>query len=301
MRSTFFDSRFTVSYMFRLHRLLFIFQIVAVAALHAQTVEPLPREQSDILYRDVATSTAESLDYINARCRLDVYLPTDTALKAYPLIVWFHGGGLTGGNKTAKDEQTAARRLAAHGVAVVLANYRLTPKVHYPVYLEDAAAAVRWTTDHAVALGADPQRVYVGGFSAGGYLTAMLALDEHYLKDAQAGSIAGFVAMSGQMTTHFSIRAETGLPKDTIIVNEAAPLAHVRSGIPRLLLAIGDRDWAARLEENQLLSAALEKLGKNPPVPLLVVPDRTHATMLARFLEDDSEPTGVAVLAFLRQ
>ncbi len=252
-------------------------------------------ERLDIPYRDTASSADA---YLAERCKLDVYLPAYPA-KNFPILVWFHGGGLSGGSKSAAPEQAAARRLAAQGIAVVAANYRLSPRVNFPAYLEDAAAAVRWTADHAAGLGADPKKLYVGGYSAGGYLTAMLALDSHFLREAGVQHIAGFVSMSGQMTTHFTVRGETGLPKDTVIVNSAAPLAHVRPDAPRLLLLIGDNDWPARLEENQFLAAALHRVAKNPPVPFVIVPDRNHGTILSRFLENPSDPAGAAVLNFI--
>jgi acetyl esterase/lipase len=253
------------------------------------------REQLEVPYR-APSAPAEA--YAVERCRLDVHLPAATAPAPFPLLVWFHGGGLTGGNKNAKDELIAIRHLVANGVAVVAANYRLSPRATFPTYVEDAAVAVHWATAHAAELGADPARVYVGGFSAGAYLTALLALDPSYLGAAEAGPIAGFIALSGQMSTHFTVRAESGLPKDAVIVNGAAPLAHVRPACPRLLLIVGEHDWPARLEENQLLAAALEKLAKNPPIPLVVVPERTHATMLPRFGET-KDPAAAAVLAFL--
>ena len=59
--------------------------------------------------------------------------------KDFATVVWFHGGGLTGGNRFVPSE------LQGKGLAVVAVNYRLSPKVQSPVYVEDAAAAVAWT------------------------------------------------------------------------------------------------------------------------------------------------------------
>ena len=53
-------------------------------------------------------------------------------------VVWFHGGGITGGNRFVPEA------LKKQGIAVVAANYRLHPKVTCPTYIEDAAAAVAW-------------------------------------------------------------------------------------------------------------------------------------------------------------
>ncbi len=260
----------------------------------ADAPPPAATEKPDIPYREAATPADAALI---EHCKLDLYLPAGPA-KEFPILVWFHGGGLSGGDKAAAPEQAAARRLAAHGIAVASVNYRLSPKVKFPVYLEDSAAAVRWVADHAASLGADPKKLYVGGYSAGGYITSLLALDAHFLRDAGVETVAGFISMSGQMTTHFTVRGEAGLPKDNVLVNDAAPLGHVHAGAPRLLLICGDDDFPARLEENQFLAAALHLVAKNPSVPLVVVKDRNHGTILARFLEGN-DPAGTAVLYFI--
>ncbi|MFA6287720.1 MAG: alpha/beta hydrolase [Opitutaceae bacterium] len=282
--------------MSRLFSLFFGLVLASAAPVFADAPPAVVTERTDISYRETAAPADATLI---ERCKLDLYLPAAPA-KDFPILVWFHGGGLSGGDKAAAPEQAAARRLAARGIAVASVNYRLSPKVKFPAYLEDSASAVRWIADHAASFGADPKKVYVGGYSAGGYITAMLALDEHFLRDAGAINIAGFVCMSGQMTTHFTVRGEAGLPKDNVLVNDAAPLGHVRANAPRILLLIGDKDWPARLEENQFLAAALHRVAKNPPVPLVVVKDRNHGTILSRFLEGD-DPAGAAVLDFINR
>src|SRR5690606_17517321 len=92
-----------------------------------------------------------------------------------PVIVWFHGGGITGGEKFVPKE------LMNQGVVVMAVNYRLSPKVSNPAYIEDAAAAVAWAFRHAAEFGGDTGRIYVAGHSAGGYLTAMVGLDKQWL------------------------------------------------------------------------------------------------------------------------
>jgi acetyl esterase/lipase len=78
--------------------------------------------------------------YISERCVLDLYHPED--VQGFPTVVWFHGGGLTGGNKFIPEA------LKDQGMAVVAVNYRLYPKIKAPVYIEDAAAAVAWVFNH---------------------------------------------------------------------------------------------------------------------------------------------------------
>ena len=68
--------------------------------------------------------TTQSNEYIKERCLLDVYYPTN--IKGFTTVVWFHGGGITGGEKHISEE------LKNKGIAVVAVNYRLNRKVNCP-------------------------------------------------------------------------------------------------------------------------------------------------------------------------
>ena len=123
----------------------------------------------DIPYYADEVRTAASDDQ-KARCRLDVRVPV--GVTGFPTVVWFHGGGLTGGGKH-------FIRIDA-GIAQVAANYRLLQKdgrVTGDDCIDDAAAAVVWTLKNIAAFGGDPKKVYVSGMSAGGYLTMMVGMD----------------------------------------------------------------------------------------------------------------------------
>jgi acetyl esterase/lipase len=124
------------------------------------------KTKTDILYR----AGDDLTEYMQERCRLDVYYPVDK--KNFSTVVWFHGGGLEGGNRF------IPAALQEQGVAVVAANYRLHPQVQSPAYVEDAAAAVAWTFKHIAEYGGSPDKIFVSGHSARGYLTSMIGLDK---------------------------------------------------------------------------------------------------------------------------
>ncbi|MEU2793403.1 alpha/beta hydrolase [Streptomyces sp. NPDC007100] len=90
-------------------------------------------------------------------------------------VIWMHGGGWTVG--TLDTEQHWAARIAAlSGAVVISVAYRLSPENPYPAALNDAYAVLAWTHEHAAELGVDPDRIAVGGHSAGGNLAAAVAL-----------------------------------------------------------------------------------------------------------------------------
>ena len=118
---------------FRTFLLALIFGISLIGYTQNNTTKATYAEEKDILYRLQENIT----DYMKERCVLDIYYPTKG--EAFSTIVWFHGGGLTFGNKYIPKE------LKEKGVAIVAVNYRLYPKIKAPIYIEDAAAAVAWT------------------------------------------------------------------------------------------------------------------------------------------------------------
>lgn len=237
--------------------------------------------------RDIVYAGADAAD--NPR-KLDLYLPAKMK-QSFPMLVWFHGGGLTSGTKNYANDRRIADFWRSNGVAVVNVDYRLSPQVKFPAYIEDAAQAVTWAVRNAEKSGADSKRIYVGGHSAGAYLATMLAMDERYLKTqgTSVAAIAGFVSLSGQMTTHFNVRKERGLSDLPLIVDDAAPAHYVRKDIPRLLLLIGDHDWPARLEENQLMYAQFVQLAKTDKVSFKVIASRDHNAIYDRIPESKDE------------
>ncbi|MFB4279734.1 alpha/beta hydrolase [Nonomuraea sp. MTCD27] len=90
-------------------------------------------------------------------------------------IVWLHGGGLVMGSLDT-DHPWAARLADDSGAVVISVDFRLAPEHRFPAALDDAYAVLEWTAEHAAELGVDPERIAVGGHSAGGGLAAAVAL-----------------------------------------------------------------------------------------------------------------------------
>lgn len=184
--------------------------------------------------------------YINERCRLDLYYPE--ASKDFVTIVWFHGGGLSGGNKFIPQQLKEA------GYAVVAVNYRLLPKATLTDCIDDAAAAVAWVFKEIGKYGGNPHKIVVSGHSAGGYLTNMIGLDKKWLSkyDINADSIAALIPFSGHAISHFAYRQSKGMKDSQPSIDEFAPLYYVRPDAPPLVIVSGDREleMLGRYEEN---------------------------------------------------
>ncbi len=216
--------------------------------------------EKSILYREAPDEPLD--DYMKEKCRLDFYHPVGQT--GYTTVVWFHGGGLTAGSRYIDD------RLKEQGIAVAAASYRLHPKVTCPAYIEDAAAAVAWVFKHVEQYGGDAKRILVSGSSAGGYLTLMVGLDKRWLAkyDIDADRIACLAPFSGQAITHFTIRKERGVPHTQPIIDEFAPLYHVRPDAPPLVLLTGDPEleiWG-RADENAYLARMMKVVGHKDTV-----------------------------------
>jgi acetyl esterase/lipase len=215
------------------------------------------------------------LDDPQHRCALDMRLPANK--QGFATVIWFHGGGLTGGTRDFP-------MFAGEGVALISAGYRLSPQVPCPVFIEDAAAAVAWTLKNISRYGGDPKKVFVGGHSAGGYLALMVGMDAKWLKPygLAPNDIAGLLPVSAQVTTHFHIKELQKVPGPSLVpvIDEFAPLHFASKDLPPICLITGDRriEWPCRVEENELLFATLKKL-EHRDVEFHEIKDLNHATI----------------------
>ena len=188
--------------------------------------------------------------------KLNLYLPDDATSSVF---VYFHGGGLEHGDKKSAD--VFAPYLISRGIAVVSANYRMYPNAAYPDFICDAAEAVAWANKYMKEeIGCD--KLYVGGSSAGGYLSMMLCFDKKYLASVglDNSAIAGYFHDAGQPTAHFKVLQNKGIDKRRIIVDETAPLYFVglEEDYPRMRFIVSDNDMKNRYEQTMLMMSTLK-------------------------------------------
>ena len=193
---------------------------------------------------------------------IDLYLPE---AESFPMFVYFHGGGLENGSR--KGEAHVAEYLAARGIAVALVEYRMYPSAVYPDFVRDAARAVAWVFKNIQNYG-KCEHIYVGGSSAGGYLSMMLCFDKRWLAPYKIApeQIAGYVHDAGQPTCHFNVLRERGIDSRRVMIDDSAPLYHIGAAetYAPMLFIVSDNDMPGRYEQTKLVMATLKHFGYDP-------------------------------------
>lgn len=224
---------------------------------------------------DVPYAASATDAYALERCKLDVYAPDGA--QDLPVVVWFHGGGLTSG-----DKRSIPRDLLQSGYVVVSANYRLIPKGTVADCIEDATAAVAWAFRHAAEYGGSPEKIFLSGHSAGGYLIDLVGLDKHWLAayGIDADRVAGLIPFSGQVLTHYSHRQTLGMTPYQPMIDEYAPLAHVRADAPPIVIISGDRNLElyGRYEETAYFWRLFQMVG-HPDATIYELQGFSHGNM----------------------
>lgn len=196
-----------------------------------------------------------------SRQRLDVYAPASSAGPA-DVIVFVYGGSWSSGRK--QDYAFVAKAFAAQGFVTVLFDYRLVPDIRYPVFVEDAAKAVAWTSRNIESHGGNPQRLFLAGHSAGAYSAAMVALASEFLEaeGIPASTIKGFAGLSGP---YDFLPLDTGSTRAAFAgaenLEDTQPVNRVTATAPPVFLATGDADALVRARNTRALADAVHRAG----------------------------------------
>jgi acetyl esterase/lipase len=183
--------------------------------------------------------------------RADLFYPSELLpnRQKWPVVLMIHGGAWTAGDKS--YDRVHARKLAARGYCVVVINYRLAPKHKFPAQLDDCRLALSWIKSQAEERNLDLDRIAAWGYSAGGHLTALLALTEPQ-KPLEAAPRLQVCVCGG---APFDL---TNLPGDTEVLagvfgktpaqapeiyELASPISHVKKDAPPMFVFHGTKDW----------------------------------------------------------
>jgi acetyl esterase/lipase len=205
---------------------------------------------------------------------VDITTP-QTVAPAAPAVVFFHGGGWSSGR--AADYGFVGAALAAAGLIVVVADYRLYPAVRFPDFVHDTAQAVALTAGRFA-----DRRIVLAGHSAGAHIAALLALDPRYL--AAAGvprhRIAGVIGISGPYDFLPLTRQRYRRIFPEAHLADSQPIRFADGSAAPMLLVTGDRDRGV-LPGNTLRFADAIRAGGGR-VATVVYPGVGHlATVLA--------------------
>ena len=191
------------------------------------------------------------------RLALDVYRATDAPANA-PLILFFYGGTWRYGQR--EWYRFVGESLADHGFVVVIPDYRTAPDVTFPAFVEDAARAAAWTRGNAARLGADPQRMFLMGHSAGAHIAALLATDARWLDavDMKPRDFRAFIGVAGpyDFLPIWNPRMKEVFPDDGHLT-DTQPIHFVDGDEPPMLLLRGDQDIVVLPRHNEQLAALL--------------------------------------------
>jgi triacylglycerol lipase len=218
--------------------------------------------------RDLAYGT-------DPRHRLDVYAPEGARGGRRPVLLFVHGGGFTGGNKSEPDSPFYANIGAwavDNGMVGAMMTYRLAPQHQWPAAAEDVARAVAWAGAHAAEFGGDPKRVFLMGHSAGAAHAAGYAAHPEFHGPSGAG-LAGVILVAGLyniascernpiLESYYGTRPEAYIDRSSVpqICKVAVPV----------MIAVGEREPPDfQRQALELLRAVFERDGRLPRFAVL--------------------------------
>jgi len=227
----------------------------------SETVRACMPDHLDVVYGDAP------------RTRLDFFATNRTAA---PTLLFFHGGYW---QRNAKEGFSfIAEGPLVHGFNVAVAGYTLAPEATMDGIVREARAALHWLHQHLAALGGDPMRLYVGGWSAGGHLTAML-MDE--------AVVSGGLAISGLFDLE-PIRLcylNEKLVLDAEQARRNSPLLNLPARAAKLIIAYGSDELPELKRQSREFGAAWRARGH--PGEMIEVADCHHYAVLEQLAQPD--------------
>lgn len=236
-----------------------------------------------LAWSDINIKVVKNLAYgSDVRQKLDIYIPAPSATQP-AVIVFFYGGNWNSGSR--QQYGFVGKALASRGIMTVVADYRLSPQVVYPAFVEDSAHAVSWTLKHIGEYGGNTDQVFVGGHSAGAYNAAMVALDPQWLAKfgMDVAALRGWIGIAGPYD-FLPIVAEAIKPAflypNTPL--DSQPIRHITAAAPPALLVVGTADDVVDPVRNTAALAARLR-AVHVPVQVVSLKGVSHGVLVGAF------------------
>jgi len=209
---------------------------------------------------------------------LDLYLPAAPA--PHPLVIWIHGGGWKFGDKA---WMLYLRNLTRQGFAIASVQYRLSGTAKYPAAIDDCRDALYWLEQNGGQYGLDSHHIFLSGASAGGQLSALIALEagrsdvEAVCVLYPATDLTGFSnqdAPHGYLPDFLGGSVNAKRPEAV----EGSPVNHVSHNAPPFLIFHGDKDTLVPIAQSEELNDKLHAAGVESH--LIVLHGRGHGFSL---------------------
>jgi acetyl esterase/lipase len=205
---------------------------------------------------------------------LDIYNP-ETVTQETPVVVFFHGGGWNSGGKFALTR--IGKNFSNSGVIFVAPDYRLSPEVKFPEFIEDCARAVSYVWNNVERNEERPRPLFLAGWSAGAYNAALLAVEPSYLaaEGLPGDAVTGLIGLSGPYSGGLcaGLTCNDVFPK-SLQKNWAAP-DHVSAGDPPMFLAAVERDLYVDRSQIETMADAAAAAGVD--FTMRILPGSDHS------------------------
>ncbi len=239
---------------------------------------------------DAGVEAVKDIPYVEGTAedkqKLDIYRPAGKS--GLPVFFFLHGGAWRSGDR--RLYPFFANRLVKEGFIAVIPSYRLAPKNPYPAQAEDAAAALAWTLKNIKEHGGDPARVWVAGHSAGAHLGSLILSDPKWLEAQSVASagVRGLLALSG--IYDITILGDGGnspiFGSDRKLWEAASPIRFIHPGLPPVLVAYCQWDYASLPQQAESFHAALSAAGARSR--LAYIPGENHISEMTNIAKDGS-------------
>lgn len=250
--------------------------------------------------------------------RLNLVLPKNHS--EYPLLVWVGGGAWSYVDRNM--EMDLARKFAKQGIGFASVGHRLSAAtwrdstlstgVRHPAHVQDLASSVKWLCDQALAYGYSTDKIFVGGYSSGAHLAALLALDHVYLNELglESSVLKGVIPISGtyDIVNYHEVFRTGERPElaelhveavfgDTLeAFQNASPVSYLDNlSIPMLLISDNAIDRYTRLFERRL------KKTDYTDYRILYVPDLNHGQLWRNLSFEDHSIYRSEMISFIEE